>query len=271
MSCFKILFLTCLLGLAIGCSAAVQGEAESTDPTPTLNAAFNSGGKTSQPQETVQGDDSMSSEPVLVPSEPPVETPLPVPLPTLTPVPTISTRIEKIYSDALDANWSLDNSREVSYDLEDDYFVYDGNYALAYSPKVEYAELVFSVEESSDEIYLRDDVLAVRFWLYTGDDYIATDDFALSVVGSNAFPYWVVGDDSVTVQDNKPLFPETRLYYLNINKDIPPDTWFQVELWLNDLIDEPVYKYVTGIVLKNDADFLRRVSIDNLELVIREN
>jgi hypothetical protein len=272
MSRFNILLLTCFIGMVTGCSGvAKQGEAESPEPAPTLNAVFDMSGENSQSQETEPIDDLMGIESVLVTAEPQVEALVLTPLPTLTPVSTITMRIDKIYGDTLNANWSLDNSRDVSYKLEDDYFVYDGNYSLAYSPKVEYAELIFSVNESSDEIYLRDDVLAVRFWLYSGDDYIATDDFAVSVVGSNAFPYWVVGDDSVTVQDNNPVFPETRLYYLNVDKDISPNTWFQVELWLNDLISEPMYKYVTGIVLKNDVDFLRRVSIDNLELVIREN
>ena len=273
MSQFKILLLACFLWVLIGCSGTVQqGDAEVVDPVPTLNTVFNLAGENSQSQETEPlEDDLMTIESVLVTSEPQVGVPTHTPLPTLTTVSTIVMRIDEIYSDTLNANWSLDDSRDVSYELEDDYFVYEGEYSLAYSPKVEYAELVFSVDEGSDEIYLRDDVLAVRFWMYTGDDYIATDDFAVSVVGSNAFPYWVIGDDSVTVQDDNPVFPETRLYFLNIDKDIPPDTWFQVELWLDDLIFEPEYTYVTGIVLKNDFDFLRRVSIDNLELVIREN
>lgn len=273
MSRFKILLLGCVVWLVIGCSAAAKQDSDPEEavPAPTLNAVFHPAGENSQPQATNQQADSVTVEPLFGASEPQEEVPTLTPLPTLTPVPTIAMRIEKIYSDGLNANWSLENSREVTYELEDSSFVYEGDYSLAYRAEVEYADLAFTVNEDSDEVYLRDDVLAVRFWLYSGDDYVETDDLAVSVVGSNAFPYWVANDDSVTVQDSNPVFPETRLYYLNVDEDIPPNTWFQVELWLNDLIFDPDYKYVTGIFLKNDEDFLRTISIDDLELLIREN
>lgn len=252
----RVLIVASVLWLVSGCTSKTNQDPVDLAPTPTVHSVFS----------TIDQLDRSQSD-----SYPTLERPTPTPLPTLTPRPQLDTRIVTIYDDALHSDWSVDNSREVDYLLQDTAFSYSGENSLSYAPKIEYADLAFTVNENSDEVYLRDDVLAVRFWLYSGDDYLENDDLAVSVVGSNAFPYWVADDDSVTVQDSLDLFPVTRLYYLDVDRDIPPETWIQIEVWLDELVFEPEYKYVTGIYLKNDEDFFRTVYLDDVELVIREN
>lgn len=256
MRCFPVIFLGCLLWLCIGCVPSLEQDSalKTVEPAPTIHLAFTT------PQSSLT-EESLPSTP----------RPTLVPLPTLTPVPTMETRIVTIYGDGLNDNWSLENSEDVDYKLVDTSFAYNGANSLSFKPGAEYADLAFTLNEESDEFYLRDEVLAVRFWVYGDGEYIETDDLAVVVVGSNAYPYWVEGDDSVVVQDSGPIFPETRLYFIDVEEDIPPDTWFQVELWLNDLIYDPEYEYITGVYLKNDMDVFRMLYLDEVELLIREN
>lgn len=268
MSRYAVVILGCLLLINVGCASGSEQEEElkTVMPTPTVHSVFGTANGENQISNDQIASDTLSGTP-----ESQVVEPTLTPLPTLTPVPTIERKIVTIYGDDLNVNWTLENSREVEYSLNDDFFVYDGVSSLAYKPKVEYADLAFTVKEDANEFYLRDDVLAIRFWLYSNDDYVDTDDLLVSVVGSNDFRYWVDGDDSVKVQDSRPLFPATRLYYLNVEEDIPPNTWFQIEVWLNDLLFEPEYEYVTGVYIKNDEDFFQRIYIDEMELVLRVN
>lgn len=263
--------LGCFLWMMIGCTARTNpgSVSENIDPSPTVNNMFSPSVAKSTPEKVDNIDSSMTGDTV---SESPGSRATLIPLPTLTPVPTIQTRIETIYDEDLNANWTSDNSWNVEYELQDSTYPYQGDFSLSFTPQVEYAKLAFTVNEDSDEIYLRDDVLAVSFWLYTGDDYVDTDDLAVAVTGSNEFSYWRPDDNSVMVPDSgsEPIFSETRLYFLNVEEDIPPDTWFQIELWLNDQIYDPEYKYVTGMYIKNDEDFFRTIYIDELEMLIRE-
>ena len=270
MNYLKIFLLGCFLWMVMGCTARTnQGSvSENIDTLPTVNSMFSSVLEKRKPEEVGNVDLSLTGDSL---SESPSSQATITLLPTLTLVPPIETRIETIYDENLNANWTLDNTREVIYDLRDDTFSYEGDYSLAFTPKVAYADLAFTVNEDADGIYLRDDVLAVRFWLYSGDDYIETDDLAAYAVGSNEYPYWVFDDDSVTVDDGLSLYPPARLYFLDVEEDIPPDTWLQIEFWLDEQVYDPEYEYVTGFFLKNDEDFFRTVYIDEVELLIREN
>jgi hypothetical protein len=172
-----------------------------------------------------------------------------------------------IYDEKVDEAWTLENSRGFKYELQDMAEPHRGVYNLSATPLVDMGELSFTVRKVAAQSFLRDQVFGVNFWLYSGDDYIQTDDLLISVIGSNRYPYWVANDDSV---DNvyEPVFSATRLYFLGINHDIPPETWVQVEIWLDDLQFDPVYKYVTGIVIKNDTGFRHTLVIDEVELIV---
>lgn len=268
MSRFSVVFSLFLLWIIIGCTVGTEQvtQEETVAPAPTIHNVFSTADVESSSSNVHSTAEFLSATPESQIAEPTL-----TPLPTLTPIPTLEMKIVKIYGDGLHENWSLENSRAVDYGLGQSTFVYDGTNSISYKPNVEYADLAFTVNEDANDVYLRDEVLAVRFWLYSGDDYVNTDALLVSVVGSNDFPYWVEGDDSVTVQDSGPVFPATRLYFLNVQEDIPPNTWFQVEVWLNDLIYDPQYEYVTGVYIKNDEYFFRTIYIDEVELLVQVN
>ena len=81
------------------------------------------------------------------------------------------------------------------------------------------------------------------------------------------------GDRSVAAtpesSDADSSFSETRLYFLDIKHTIPPDTWVEVVVWLDQLIYDPPYKYVTGVYIKNDQGFFNTFYVDHVSLLVR--
>ena len=181
-----------------------------------------------------------------------------------------------IYDDSLDANWTLENSTGVEFDLFSTSRWYDdldessgltsGALSIALKPKVDYGSLFFTVRPETLTGYSRDDILGVSFWLYTGTDIVDTGDFAVTVVGSNEQKFWTENDESVFF-DGEESFSETRLYFLDINRAIPADSWVKIEVWLDELLYDPDYEYITGVYIKNDAGFQNTVYIDRLALL----
>lgn len=177
-----------------------------------------------------------------------------------------------VYDEELNPKWDLTHSDGMEYDLAATQYVSNGEVAMVVTPTKDFSTLFFTVREESDEQYEHARVLGLQFWLNGGPDGLRTSDLAVSVVGSNALPFWAADDDSVevtgrTTQD-MPLFPETRLYYLGINRDIPPETWTKVEVWLEDLQFVPDYTYVTGFLLKNDKALRTPFYVDQMSLIV---
>ncbi|MFZ0547940.1 MAG: hypothetical protein WAM60_21020 [Candidatus Promineifilaceae bacterium] len=274
----QIIFYFFVALFAVGCVGQQEPRVRIITPvaTPTLHSIFASstGEFLEQP-----GIGQVEGTPTLMsffgPSSTPISTRTPMPvnttsLSTPTPRPTDVIKDVFIFDESLNVNWTMENSFFVDYDVRDDDFSYNGRYSIGVTPETGNGRLMFTVDPDSEEEYLRQNVLAVQFWLYSGDDYIATDDLSVTIIGSNEYPYFVANDDSVVVDDALPTFPQTRLYYLGILEDIPPDTWVQVEVWLDDLIYDPDYQYVTGVIIENDDNFLQKFYLDDLELVIAE-
>jgi hypothetical protein len=268
---------TVLLFLLVGCNSAASFAEEASAPvmTPTVHHVFSRTNNRSVSQQS--SEQGLLNTPTFVPHFAQMTVAAPVtevvqpeitPLPTVTVRPTPVTRVVTVFDDALNAGWSLENSYGVEYKLRERLATHNGRFSMSFTPQVGYGNLIFAVRPESEEEYLREDVLAVRFWLYSGDDYVNTDDLLVSIVGSNEYAHWVEEDNSVQVNDSRPTFPSTRLYFLNVEDDIPPDTWIRIEVWLNELIYDPDYQYVTGIIIKNDEDFLRTVYIDEVEMVM---
>jgi hypothetical protein len=179
-----------------------------------------------------------------------------------------------IYDDQLAANWTAEQSYWVDYDLAATDYVYTGTRAIAITPSREASKFFLAVESPPEVAYDRDEIIGVSFWLSGGAGLIENDDLVVSVLGSNAYTHWVPDDTSVSEQleeeltDGLPLFSETRLYFLDINRPIPPNTWVEVIVWLDNLIYDPPYNYITGIYLKNDADFLQTYYIDRVSFLV---
>lgn len=179
-----------------------------------------------------------------------------------------------IFDESLSQGWSLEQSGGVSYSPSRTY-AESGSVSLAAQPTGGTGTLYFTVGRDARTAHERDRVLGISFWLNGGDGMIATDDLVVTVVGSNAYPYWVPNDDSVRLEGRDTsgesfLFSETRLYYLGLNRDIPPNTWVEVVLWLDEREFDPDYTYVTGVYIKNDVKFQGRFYVDRLSLLVAE-
>jgi hypothetical protein len=174
-----------------------------------------------------------------------------------------------IYDDRLREGWSLEPSFRMVYDVQHDSFVNRGSYAIEAQAEDPFASLYFTIQEDSGQVFLRDRVLGLRFLLSGGESEIGNQQLAVSVVGSDAQPYWLADDNSVAPSPNTtidaPLFSETRLAFLSINV-VPVGEWVEVVVWLDELIYDPYYTYVTGFYLKTDE--LPRFYIDQVELIV---
>jgi len=235
-------------------------------PTPTVSSLFR------DPPTKVAG----------APTAPPAQAP-PQPSAKITTSPTPSvpdpTRSGdqvaalSLYDDVLNADWSTERSSKVKYDVASTAFVHGGKNAIMVTPINDFGQFFLTVRKGAQKIYPRDRILGISFWLNGGANSIATSDLAVTVTGSNQYTFWVADDTSVKmdtqVTADAPLFPETRLYYLHINRTIPPNTWAEVILWLDDQISDPEYTYITGMYIKNDKEILTTYYVDDVELLVQ--
>ncbi len=176
---------------------------------------------------------------------------------------------EFIFDDDLSSGWEILGDAETLIDVSSDLRVYEGERSIAFTPDADFTRLFFTLEEGTEKSYRAEDVIGVSFWLNGGDDFIGLDQLAVAVIGSNDYAYWNPDDDSVEFPSGE-WFSETRLYFLGFNDAIPPETWVEVFLRLDTLIYDPLYKYVVGFYLKNDAGYENTLYIDNVSLLLLE-
>jgi hypothetical protein len=219
-------------------------------PTPTINPLFGSAEETPVPtqQETSE---TLPTPTSLIPS----------PVLSQTEVITIT-----IYDDQLNPGWKLVDTEGMSADLSSTDYVHTGEYAIAMTPSQDFSTLYFAVQMES-EPYPQDQVISISFWLNGGTDFIAPEDLAVTIVGSNRYSYWVADDKSVYTNDEFP-FSETRLSFLDINRSVAKDTWFDVILWPDELLFDPIYENITGFYIKNDEGFFNTIYIDDIQLTM---
>jgi hypothetical protein len=172
-----------------------------------------------------------------------------------------------IYGENLDPAWTVRNSPGMSFKLRDGTEPHDGYYAISVSPQEDFGSLYFQVRPDAGVQYLRDQVLGLSFWIYS-EEPLATNDLAMAISGSDDYPYWTATDQSVNLADYDPIFDAEEAYYLHLNRAIEPETWTRVELLLDDLAYDTNYEYITGIHLKNNADFDKTVYIDQIQLIL---
>lgn len=177
-----------------------------------------------------------------------------------------------IYADRLDPNWSLEQSRGVQIDPRQNDYVYLGSAAIAVTPTFDFGTIFFTVRKDAGVVYTRNQVLGISFRLSGGPNPIPNDSLAVTVVGSRRQPYWIAGETWATDPANPtaPPFSETRLYFLGVNRTIPPDTWVEVVLWLDERQYDPLYTYVTGIYIKNDQEVRNPFYVDQVSLLVQE-
>ncbi|HRW07791.1 MAG TPA: hypothetical protein P5121_21965 [Caldilineaceae bacterium] len=181
-----------------------------------------------------------------------------------------------LYDEGLLSGWTLEQSNGMSYSLNDEANrgvvlnsqtgLVNSGFTIRATPQTDYGVLFFTVPQTATNGYLRDDVLGISFWLGTGDEMIAPEDFAVSIRGSDRLPYWAAQDDEEFQRDYRD-FSETRLYFLDLNRAIPPHTWTQITVWLDNLVFDPTYTYVTGFYIKNDIGIRTTFYVDKVALL----
>lgn len=246
-----ILFLALTAALAVGC--ARESTPLSAVAEPTIAPIFN---QTPQVQPT----------------------PRVVALPTVAPAPTrerptpVATTVDTVvYADKLAPGWSVRQSSGMTVNPSATGTKFAGTSAVSALPTKGYGQLVFGLLRGATTVYTREKVLGVRFMVSGGESYLPTEGLAVTVYGSKDYSYYVPGDVSATPPEGRitaeePLFPETRLYFLGINRDIRPGEWAEVIVWLDDHFT-PDYTYVTGLVIKNDEEYRASFYVDDVALI----
>ncbi|MEJ2711180.1 MAG: glycoside hydrolase family 44 protein [Anaerolineales bacterium] len=275
---FEPLFLLLILALVLtGCATPAAQAEPGSFPTPTTSPRFDNQGS----QGLIQVD-RLPVEQIAVPTvanlfleEDQDENPIATATPSKAqessnPVPTPAYKTFPIYQEGLDQNWAIQRTTDVDVDLFSEQVTHSGKTSLAMTPKQGGNLLLFTVKENASATYARNEILGLSFWLNSGDEGLEPDELAVTVLGSNAYSYWVADDNSVK-NVIEPVFSETRLYYLGVNRSIPPNTWVQVELWLNERVYDPDYLYVTGFYIKTDTTVLHTLYIDDVELISVED
>ncbi|MCP5099997.1 MAG: polysaccharide deacetylase family protein [Chloroflexi bacterium] len=183
-----------------------------------------------------------------------------------------------IYADMLNSNWDLINSQRISYSRQDATRPYAGEYHLTATASEPAATLHFTVREQSGTSYRRDKTMGIRFWLYS-DTVITNEDFSLIVEGSNNDSHWISGDVSASNADVL-TFSGQREYDLGFNQTVPPNTWVQIEILLDDLVydpgyddtpvDDAYYEYLTGFILQFEGVDVSTIFVDSVELLMFE-
>jgi len=173
-----------------------------------------------------------------------------------------------IFDEELHQNWIKVNDTGIS-NLVRSSVAHNGEKVLKVNFSEGFSKQIFAVQDGTTESYPRDLAQGVSFWLYSEEEHIANSDLSVTVLGSNVIPYWNPDDNSVK-NSYKPIFSETRLYFLNFNRSIPPETWVEVVVWLNDLIYDPDYEYVTGMYILSDETFANTILIDEVKLIMKE-
>jgi hypothetical protein len=256
-----------VVALLAGCASRTSPPAITPNiPTPTVSSLFRDSAtpKTDAPTTTLTQASAQPSAQSISPTPQAA-----IPTRTAGQIATIA-----LFDDVLNADWSTKASNKVTYDLAAKTVVHGGKQAIKVTPTDDFGQFFLTVRKDAREIYPRERILGISFWLNGGENSIATSDLAVTVTGSNQYAYWTPDDTSVkinaTVTAESPLFSETRLYFLHINHTIPPNTWVEIIVWLDDLIYDPEYTNITGMYIKNDEGFLRPYYIDDVQLLVQK-
>jgi hypothetical protein len=182
---------------------------------------------------------------------------------------SVDTESFVIYDDELDANWEILDNPDADIDLASTNQANSGQNAIAFTPKKDFTTLFFAVTSDADKTFTYAETLGFSFWLNSGDDYIEPDELAVTVIGSNDFTYWNPDDTSADLPSGG-SFSETRLYHLGLNGSIPPNTWVQIYVWIDNLVYDPISNYITAFYIKNDEGFYNTIYVDDVEAILLE-
>ncbi|NNJ11091.1 hypothetical protein EKD04_012175 [Chloroflexales bacterium ZM16-3] len=255
--------LLCSLAL-VGCGQQQSGTSDQATPlaAPTVSSIFGV-------QPTMLPEPTRDS---LDPGVLPTTDPTVIAQATITALGENQLKEVSVYAETLSADWSLQHSFQTNIDLRSRGYVHQGRYAIKAQPQYTTGILYFTLNSTAKDVFRRDRVQAVRFYLSGGPEPINNETLTVAVVGSNLYPYWVENDKSVKIDgrvtDDQPVFSETRLSFLGIKTAIPRKTYAEVTVWLDSLLYDPLYTYVTGFYLKTDKASVPAFYVDRVSLLV---
>ncbi|MBK8904158.1 MAG: LysM peptidoglycan-binding domain-containing protein [Anaerolineaceae bacterium] len=172
-----------------------------------------------------------------------------------------------VYDDELSSDWLALEGENIEANLADTAVVHNGRYSISITPSEDFSTQYFVVNKNADQQYLQDRIIAIYFWINGGESFLELEDLAFTIVGSDELPYYMADDTSAYIDDQFP-FSETRLYHLGLNQTIPPNTWVEVEVLLDNLIYDPDYTYVTGFYIKNNEGYTHTFYVDDISVLM---
>ncbi len=172
-----------------------------------------------------------------------------------------------IFMGQLSPEWQVFTPRGMDYKIGSNTVMHDKHPSIEVQPSMPQSKLYVTLNAAAQAAYPRSDVVAVDFWLYSGDKSLSLFDLAVTAIGSNDYSYYIPSDFSG--ESEKP-YEETYLVYLGFNRDIPPQTWVEVTIWLDQMQYDPHYQYVTGFYIKNRFNFLRSFAIADASLIMSD-
>ncbi len=167
----------------------------------------------------------------------------------------------------LSPGWSVTQSWKLDYNLEAPGRSISGSKALSMIATDDYGSLFFVNLPNSGHEYSRTHIVGLRMFLNAGEGTITPGNLAFTILGSNVFTYYVRGDNSVPTTTQM-YFTESRLDELGQMRPLPPNTWVELDIDLNQLLYDPDYKYLTSFYIKTDIGFRQKVYIDNISLIM---
>jgi hypothetical protein len=273
-----LLFLTLVLLVLAACSGQLpqqMGFSDENRPlfaTPTTHDLFDTRAKT-----VVAGQAGFSaavSEPTVSshfqayqPEKKPTSTPHPTPTFAEVKVTQLPVQQVTIYSDWIKPGWQIFSPDEaVKIDTRARGSVIQGSYAIAVTPSRNGGSVYIVSGPSNGDFYLRRSVYGFSLQLFSGSQGLELNDLAFSAIGSDGYSYY--REDDLTVL-SRADYEETTLNYLGFNNSIPPRTWVEVVIWLDEMLYDPDYHFVTGLYITPRKGMSHTFVIDDINLLVR--
>lgn len=178
-----------------------------------------------------------------------------------------------IFDDQFAPGWGVSESWNMQFQLQNQ-FAASGRIALQATPLQYGFRGLFFANGPQGGTYPRAEVLGMRFYVSGGANVLEPDSLIVRVTGSNRYPYHVQGDTSVRLPergaDQTLVFPELGLSQFGLRRALEPGEWAEIEVWL-DGYDQVDYTYVTGLVLMNDASYVKTFYVDRVVLLLRRS
>lgn len=200
-------------------------------------------------------------------------TPKPTRLPSLTPnpaIPLFSLRDAgkvTIYSDGFNPNWFFTTTQGEDANPRSRILVYNGLFSLAITPQKSGSHVFFLVQTNSEQVYPRAQVHGFQFRLNPGTHPLPISDLSVSILGNQE---QVEIRDPLTLGESLDqfIFTDAYVYIPDANPSIPPNTWTEVVVWLDDPISAPEFDYITGLSIRRQEAFMQTFFLDDVQLIV---